>query len=342
MSLPAMLGLDIGGANLKAAHGDGSARESPFAVWKDPAGLAPAIASLIATMPPTHQIVATMTAELCDCYATKAEGVRAITAALQQAAGECPVVLWGLDGRFHRPDAAHAQPDLIAAANWLALATVAARLAPDRHGLLIDIGSTTTDLIPLRDGKPAPRGWTDTERLRTGELVYAGVSRTPLCALASSLERPDGPIGVAAEWFATTQDVYVLREAIAEDPDDASTADHRPRTRDHARARIARMIAADPAETSIETARELADAFHERLVDRLTAALLRVLGPVAPGFLVLSGSGAFLARELAVTVAGAGTRTIDLDARWGPQGSGAACARALVELAVTTSPEPAP
>ena len=73
-------------------------------------------------------------------------------------------------------------PSLAAAANWLALATAAARFVADGRGLLIDIGSTTTDLIPLDQGKVVVQGRTDTERLRTGELVYAGIRRTPICA----------------------------------------------------------------------------------------------------------------------------------------------------------------
>jgi uncharacterized hydantoinase/oxoprolinase family protein len=75
---------------------------------------------------------------------------------------------------------------------------------------MIDIGSTTTDIIPLDKGRVAVRGRTDTERLRTGELVYAGIRRTPLCALATELPLGQGPpIGLAAELFATSLDVFL-------------------------------------------------------------------------------------------------------------------------------------
>jgi len=67
-----------------------------------------------------------------------------------------------------------------AAANWLALATYAGRLAPRGPAVLLDVGSTTTDVIPLQDGTPVPRGRTDPERLESKELVYTGVRRTPL------------------------------------------------------------------------------------------------------------------------------------------------------------------
>src|SRR5439155_7207423 len=111
-----------------------------------------------------------------------------------------------------------------AAANWLALATMAARLVPDGRGLLIDIGTTTTDLIPLDQGRAAARGRTDTERLQNGELVYAGVRRTPVCALATELPYHGVSTGLAAELFASTLDVYLTLDEIASDPKDLSTA----------------------------------------------------------------------------------------------------------------------
>ena len=177
------LALDIGGANLKAAHSDGSAKSIPFEVWRRPEELGNAIAKLANQFSPFERAAVTMTAELCDCYATKAEGVLAILAAVAQALAHRPLVVWGIDGRFHEPDEVRERPLLAAAANWLALATASARLVPDKRGLMIDIGSTTTDLIPFDRGKVVVQGRTDTERLRTGELVYAGVPSHPaLCA----------------------------------------------------------------------------------------------------------------------------------------------------------------
>jgi (4-(4-[2-(gamma-L-glutamylamino)ethyl]phenoxymethyl)furan-2-yl)methanamine synthase len=107
----------------------------------------------------------TMTAELCDCYRTKTMGVNTVLDAVFDAFGGRPVHVWGVDGRFHSVASVRQQPLIASAANWLTLATLAARLVPNGPGLLIDIGSTTTDLIPLAHGCVAARGRTDTERL---------------------------------------------------------------------------------------------------------------------------------------------------------------------------------
>src|SRR5207302_1770736 len=119
-------------------------------------------------------------------------------------------------------------------------AEVAARLIPTGPGVLIDIGSTTSDLIPLSDGRARPLGLTDTDRLRTGELVYAGVRRTPVCALAGQLPFRGVTTGLAAELFATTLDVYLTLGEVSADSSDRATADGRPATPEAAIARLAR------------------------------------------------------------------------------------------------------
>ena len=151
------LGIDIGGANLKAAHSDGQAQSLPFAVWKEPELLSEAIAELASGFPPFDRVAATMTAELCDCYATKREGVFSIVDAVSRAFTTQFAIYWGTDGRFHDAQAIRRQPLLAAASNWLALATVAARLVDGEPALLIDVGSTTADLIPIAGGKVLAR-----------------------------------------------------------------------------------------------------------------------------------------------------------------------------------------
>jgi len=329
------LALDIGGANLKAAHSDGLTTTVPFEVWRRPAELGKAIAKLAAALPPFDRAAVTMTAELCDCYPTKAEGVLAILAAAAQALGGRPLSVWGIDGRFHELAEIRRRPVLAAAANWLALATAAARLASDDRGLMIDIGSTTTDIIPLDRGRVAVRGRTDTERLRTGELVYAGIRRTPLCALATELPLWQGPpIGLAAELFATSLDVFLTLGDLDPDPTELATADGRGATVDAARDRLARMVGADRESFSAGDAVELSRSAAECLLRRLAQAAHRVCQATIgiPDVAVVAGSGEFLARRLAARVLGPDRPIISLAEAWGCAASTAGCARALLTL----------
>ncbi len=241
----AVLGLDVGGANLKAAWyaplGPSLLRRAlsrPFALWREPAALARQLVELTLVFPRPDLLAVTMTGELCDCYPSKRQGVCAILDAVESAFAGVPMRVWSTQGRFEDLAAARVHPLPIASANWLALATFAARFAePEGTALLIDVGSTTTDIIPLEDGRPAPQGRSDPERLRSGELVYTGGRRTPVCALVQE--------GVATELFATTQDAYLVLNLAGESPDDCNTADGRPATRAAADLRLARMLGAD-------------------------------------------------------------------------------------------------
>jgi probable H4MPT-linked C1 transfer pathway protein len=327
--------LDVGGANIKAAHSSGQARTLPFELWKRPDELRRVLAALAATFPSSSRIALTMTAELCDCYPTKTVGVNAVLDAVLGALPERPVRVWGVDGHFHAPDEVRAEPRLAAAANWLALATVAARLVPRGPGVLIDIGTTTTDLIPVINGWVAAQGRTDTERLQTGELVYAGVVRTPLCALATELPVRGLATGLSSELFASTLDVYLMLGEIAADPKDLSTADGRPATADAARDRLARMVGSDRDGFTAEDARAFARAADEALITRLIKAAERAcLGTVGrPQAAVVAGAGEFLARRLARRVLIPGGAIIGLNQAWGPIASSAGCAHALIVLA---------
>ena len=329
------LALDIGGANIKVAHTTGGARTLPFEMWKHPDDLSRTLATLAVSFAEADRVAVTMTAELCDCFVTKAEGVRKILDAVQDVFRKRLIRVWGVSGRFYSVEDVRDTPGVAAASNWVALATVAARMLPAGPGLLTDIGSTTTDLIPLRDGEPVPRGRTDPQRLQSGELVYAGVRRTPVCALGPELTWRGAPTGLAAELFATTQDVYLTLGAVPEDPTDLATANGRPATVEAARDRLARMVGADRDDFSTDDALALARAADEALMARLESSTDRAcLATVGrPGGVVVAGSGSFLARRLAARVVEPGGPVIELDQVWGPVASAAACAHALLLLA---------
>lgn len=254
-----ILGLDIGGANLKAATPDKRAVSVPFPLWKQPDALPKALADLVAKFPDADELAVTMTGELCDCFETKREGVHAIIKAVRSASGGRRIRVWSTDGEFLDSEQAKANHLKVAAANWHALATFAGSYVPEGRAILVDVGSTTTDVIPLLDGKPVPKGLTDYDRLFTGELLYTGVRRTPVCAIVNTT--------VAAELFATALDAYLMLGLVAEGPDDRDTADGRPATKAHARARLARMYCGDVDEVREDVVMSIAEAVLARQLE---------------------------------------------------------------------------
>ncbi len=328
------LALDIGGANLKAADGLGWARSVPFALWREPERLAAALGELIVTTPADARLAVTMTGELCDCFRTKAEGVRHILVAVREVAAGREVGVYLVDGRIVSTDEACEIPSLAAASNWHALAQFACRIVCEQSGLLVDVGSTTTDIIPLVSGRVAARGLSDTERLVAGELVYTGVGRTPLAAVIRTLPYRGAECPVAAESFATTADVYVTLSEMAEQPDAAWTADGRPLTQHCARDRLARMICADRTTFDDRDAHRAAEAMRAAQLAQLRHAVEQVASGMneLPTCFVVSGAGEFLAVRLVKQIWGC-DRVFSLTAELGAEASACAPAHALAVLA---------
>jgi probable H4MPT-linked C1 transfer pathway protein len=350
-----ILGLDIGGANLKAATADKRAISVPFPLWKQPEKLSAALAELVGKFPDAEELAVTMTGELCDCFETKRDGVHAIIKAVRGASGGRPIRVWSTDGVFLNSEEAKQTHMKVAAANWHALATFAGRFVPEGRAILVDVGSTTTDVIPILDGEPVPQGKTDFDRLTTKELIYTGARRTPLCAVLG--------FDAAAELFATTFDAYLILGLIPEDANDCDTADGRPATRKYAHARLARMLGGDCDTVSEERVQQLAEDCHwrqrgrvsqcvDRIADRL-ADMTSVVSWVPPNEdikrmaefhpdmrrnfikaeikLVLSGSGEFLTRREY-------PHAISLTHELGPEVSACAPAYAVAVLATERRP----
>lgn len=306
MSPDTVLGWDLGGAHLKAVLvGAGgvavAAVEIPCPLWKGIAQLGLAVDAVLTRLPWAPSLHAvTMTGELADCFPDRATGVAAIASALAtRVAPERTRFFAGPRGFVGFSAVAGAAPQ-IASANWLALARFLARLLD--AGLLVDIGSTTADLVPFFAGEVRANGYDDFGRLAADELVYTGVVRTPLMALAERAPIEGRSVGVIAEHFASTADVYRITGELGADADLHPSADGEPKSVEASVRRIARMVGRDAASAPLETWRSLAGFFAERQLARLLAAATRVLaqGEVptdAP--IVGAGVGVFLARRLA-------------------------------------------
>ncbi|WP_287743403.1 hydantoinase/oxoprolinase family protein [Methylobacterium sp.] len=298
-----IIGWDLGGVHVKAALvEDGRVRavvQAPCPLWRGLPALDDTLAGLPdwARAPARHAV--TMTGELTDCFADRADGVAQIAAwAARRLPGR--VAVYAGRAGFVAPDGAAGAAADIASANWHATAALIGRAVP--AALLVDIGSTTADLIPIRDGRPAAQGYSDAERLETGELVYTGVVRTPLLALAASAPFRGRRTALMAETFATTGDAYRLLGDLPPEEDQQDTPDLKGKSTPETEIRLARMIGRDRHEGSPADWRRLAGHFAEaqlRLLHDASAVILSrgELPDDAP--VIACGAGRFLAARLA-------------------------------------------
>ncbi|MBX6364752.1 MAG: H4MPT-linked C1 transfer pathway protein [Gemmatimonadetes bacterium] len=266
----------------------------------------------------------TMTAELADCFETKRAGVRAVLEAVWRAFPDRPAWIFGTDGRFRALESTWRARAGAAAANWLAAATWAARRHPD--ALLLDVGSTTTDVVPIVGGRVAARGRTDIERLAAGELVYTGVLRTPVCAIVRRVRLRGGWCRVAAEHFAIAADAHRWLGRIGAAEYTCETPDGRGTSRRECAGRLARMVCGDLESVSAAEVTSIARQVVDEQRRQIAAAIRQVvrrLGAAAPRVALTAGCGHALAAEAARD---AGLEPVALTGAWG---AGATTAPAL-------------
>jgi (4-(4-[2-(gamma-L-glutamylamino)ethyl]phenoxymethyl)furan-2-yl)methanamine synthase len=359
-----ILGMDIGGAHIKyvlaeAARGQRlnlvEANSQTFALWEAPEKLATQLGDLLIALTGAEEsgesrlgidrILVTMTGELCDCFSDRKAGVQFILQAVEQAVDQFvsvvgedrrpAVSVWQVEAGFVSIEDAREQPLTVASANWHAQACAVAKMFENDHCVLIDVGSTTTDITILAKGQPVLMGCNDFERMQSGALVYTGAKRTPLMSFSKMMREEYW--GIASECFATMEDVNVLLgnmpERAGRESQAFDTCDGKPMTKQYAASRVLRMFGSDLSSHTVEDAKRMAKEFLLTQGRWIASEIDRVSSrcDVEMERIVVSGSGSFMARTSAA-VALPGKEIVSLDDYLSPQESESACAWAMVFL----------
>jgi probable H4MPT-linked C1 transfer pathway protein len=287
--LVTVIGWDIGGANTKAAflrteNGYIEQIETAveyFPVWKDPEKLVTLLSTLQERLSGNAEIDGvglTMTAELSDAYQTKREGVAHVLACAEEAFAGLPVFVLDVDAKLRSVDAARSEALKVAAANWAATGWLVAQLV--KTCVVVDVGSTSTSIIPVVDGCVSAVGKTDLEKLMVGELVYTGSLRTNVAAIVRSVPLRGGKVRVSSELFAQSGDVHLVLGNIGEEDYTTETADGRGKTRREALVRLARVVCADIEMLDEKEIEEIARYVYGEQVGQVAEGLKQVYSRV--------------------------------------------------------------
>ncbi|MDD1712366.1 MAG: H4MPT-linked C1 transfer pathway protein [Methanoregulaceae archaeon] len=273
-----MIGIDVGGAHLKVASRDG-VYIHPCPLWQG----AP-LKELLRChrQVPGEKAVVVMSGELADCFSGKDEGIAFIVDAVREVFPEA--LFYGIDGRFH--DRAVRE---LAAANWLASADYLRQTYPG--AVLVDIGSTTTDIIPLGNFS-ALSGLTDIQRLQRGFLVYTGMLRTSIPTLLRAVDLRGIRTPVSTEFFACSGDAHRVLGHITEEQYAGDTPDHQGKDRAACLRRLARVVCADVQEIGEEGAIRVAEEFVTIQEDMVSRAVSRAVTGSGAKCIVTAGIGA--------------------------------------------------
>jgi len=304
------MGWDIGGAHLKAAiiklpSDVVSIYQRPCPLWKGLDKLQEAVRAILAESSlPIQYHSLTMTGELVDLFDGRNDGVKQILSAMCQLLGDSEVMVYaGTGGILRIGDVRAEHYPTIASANWLASATWVAQKI--NNGLFVDIGSTTTDILLLGDGKVMAEGYSDYQRLITQELIYTGIVRTPIMAIAPTAQDQGKAVGLMAEYFATMADVYRVTGELNELHDQNDTADGAEKTVSASAKRLSRMLGCDYNESELTRWQQFAQNLRAQQLARIQAACERQLqrfGSPRNCPVIGAGIGRFLVEEIATNL----------------------------------------
>jgi probable H4MPT-linked C1 transfer pathway protein len=280
-----IIGLDIGGANTKAAFVKTNHESlhqieviaEYFPIWKYPTKLADTLLKIRERLNTANieGVGVTMTAELSDAYQTKEEGVKQILACVAKVFADTTILVLDADATLRSLTEALSEPLKVASANWAATGWMVSQLV--ENCVVIDVGSTSTSIIPVVAGRIAAFGKTDLEKLINGELVYTGALRTNVAAIVPAVPLKGGWARVSSELFAQSSDVNLVLGNIEEEEYTVETADGRGKTRFEAMARLSRVVCADANTLSEGEILDIADCVYKRQIEHVTAGLTQVL-----------------------------------------------------------------
>ncbi|MFX1352344.1 MAG: hydantoinase/oxoprolinase family protein, partial [Promethearchaeota archaeon] len=239
-----ILGIDIGGANTKAAliicdrfkikKSMSCIEYFPF--WEKNLHEIPnMLRRIIEKVSKSHIklneidfISIAITAELSDAFQTKREGIEIILDNLSKVFKEEKMFFISSDAEFIDIKNAKEKYLTVAASNWVSTAIFLGNYV--QNCILIDAGSTTIDIIPIFDSKPVTLGKTDIERLIHHELIYTGGLRATIPSITHTIPYKGKMVRISFEKFALVSDVHRILNHISEKEYINDTADNRSKS----------------------------------------------------------------------------------------------------------------
>lgn len=306
------LGIDIGGAHLKACLL--TKKNRPFIenvgiyytpIWKKGDQLSICLKKIKSewNISVRDSIRITMSGEMADCFESRKAGVLSIQSIVSKIFKGNQIGVYSLNG-INPIDLEKTDYLTVASANWHATATSLCKILKDC--LLVDIGSTTTDIIPIKNGKIlSPKRSTDFTRLKNGELIYLGVFRTPLSSLTNKIDFNGEKINVMRENFASTADIFRIVSKFNSKYDFSPTFDNRNKSILNSMKRVLRTIGLDHGDFSSQENYCLALSYKNQFLKEIKDNITKVqniynLQKCIP--LILTGSGSFLSNDISSTI----------------------------------------
>lgn len=236
------------------------------------------------------------------------------------------VRILGAEGRLYTLPEARAltgkQVVRFAATKFWGSAYLASKLIP--NGLSIDVGTSSTDLVPVLAGKPDPDAARDPDaynlsRLSTERFIWYGMTATPLDYI-SHVAEAKGDVWALYPRMAKTEVLTSLLGLAPRELTESHAYGGKFPGADEARLQLAQACGLDVTLIGAETLEAIARDLTERMVDRISQSVRKVaalsgLGPLDEASGAVMGLGReSVAREALIRAGFRPERLVDVEA----------------------------
>jgi probable H4MPT-linked C1 transfer pathway protein len=266
------IGWDIGGAHTKytiSSHRKNTVecRIVLCELWKSLSQLENIIKSINVKYKEKFRIInlISMSAEMCDTFSSRKKGVKVILSLFNKR-GFINHIYSDNNGISNFKSFKNYSS--LASTNWMAIPDYLKNM--DKNILAIDIGSTTTDLVLIKNHICINKRHDDYSGLNTKELLYTGALRTPIYSVINSLNLKNKVYNVIPENFSTMSDIYRLLSIIKKKSDYTDTADGRSKSTKDTLRRISRVFGFDYSEDKNNTINMLSRKIMSAHLDQIS------------------------------------------------------------------------
>ena len=237
----------------------------------------------------------TITAESCDNFSDRKNGILSILKNCNSFILGHKLFYTNQD-RYIDFDSAKNNPEILYSTNWILTSKFVNK--SDNIHLIIDIGSTTTDLI--YKNIDVEENINDHLRLINNTLLYAGVIRTPISMLLNKVSYFSKSIPLVNEVFSTTGDVFNLTNDINFEKLDYLGADNLEYSKENSFKRLARSIGLDYQKEMQSEIIKISHMIKKELANIIFKKIKLLYGDELKNITMSSiGEGSFLAKHLA-------------------------------------------
>ena len=284
-----ILGIDIGGANTKITElkEHYKIHHIYFPMWKNSEKLMELLQKY--NNENIKKVAVVMTAELADAYETKKEGVNDILNSVEKAFPNKEIYVFDVDGNFLTTDEARREYLKVSASNWTATANFVCN-SINNNCILVDMGSTTTDIIPIKNGSIMANK-TDLDRLMNNELVYVGALRTPLSFLGNTVLYKGKETNISSEYFAITGDINIILDKITSEQYTCDTPDGASPDKKSSMIRVSRVLCGDLEQIDEKEVIDIANQFYNKLLNLIKYNVDNVSEKYGLNDIVITGLG---------------------------------------------------